>query len=83
MFATRPGLAGELLRQAHGRGIRAPFIAGGEVYGTLDLRKSIRELGSGYVMAARSNHCPDDIGQPVSDFRRHQESFAQERLPRR
>jgi SRSO17 transposase len=56
MFATKPELAGELLRQAHGRGIRVPFIVGDEVYGCLDLRKSIRELGSGYVMAVRSNH---------------------------
>ncbi|HLI50728.1 MAG TPA: transposase [Thermomicrobiaceae bacterium] len=57
MFATKPELAGDLLRQAHSRDIRAPFIAGDEVYGSLDPRKSIRELGSGYVMAVRSNHC--------------------------
>ena len=56
MFATKPELAGRLLRQAHDRGIRAPFVAGDEVYGGLDLRKSIRELGTGYVMAVRSNH---------------------------
>jgi SRSO17 transposase len=56
MFATKPELAGELLRQAHDRGIRAAFVAGDEVYGGLDLRKSIRELGCGYVMAVRSNH---------------------------
>ncbi|HXL93505.1 MAG TPA: IS701 family transposase [Streptosporangiaceae bacterium] len=56
MFATKPQLAGDLLEQAHGRGIRAGFIAGDEVYGSLDLRKSIRERGTGYVLAVRSNH---------------------------
>ena len=35
MFATKPELAGRLLRQAHDRGIRAPFVAGDEVYGAL------------------------------------------------
>jgi SRSO17 transposase len=56
MFATKPDLAGELLKQAHDSGIRAPFAVGDEVYGGLDLRRSIRELGTGYVMAVRSNH---------------------------
>ena len=56
MFATKPELAGQLLQQAHDRGIRAAFTAGDEVYGGLDLRRSIRELGTGYVMAVRSNH---------------------------
>jgi SRSO17 transposase len=56
MFATKPELAGQLLKQAHDRGIRASFTVGDEVYGGLDLRKSIRELGTGYVMAIRANH---------------------------
>ena len=56
MFATKPQLADDLLQHAHDRGIRAGFIAGDEVYGGLDLRKSIRERGTGYVMAVRSNH---------------------------
>jgi SRSO17 transposase len=56
MFATKPELAGQLLKQAHGRGIRAAFTVGDEVYGGLDLRRRIRELGSGYVMAVRSSH---------------------------
>ena len=57
MFATKPQLAGDLLQYAHDRGIRAGFTVGDEVYGGLDLRKSIRERGAGYVMAVRSN-CP-------------------------
>ena len=56
MFATKPELAGELLEQAHNRGISASFVVGDEVYGCFDLRRSIRELGSGYVMAVRSSH---------------------------
>ena len=55
MFATKPQLAGELLQHAHDRGIRAGFVAGDEVYGGLELRKSIRERGTGYVLAVRSN----------------------------
>jgi SRSO17 transposase len=56
MFATKPQLAGHLLQHAHDRGIRAGFVAGDEVYGGLDLRKSIRERGTGYVLAVRSNY---------------------------
>ena len=56
MFATKPQLAGDLLQHAHDRGIRAGFVAGDEVYGGRDLRKSIRERGTGYVLAVRSNY---------------------------
>ena len=48
-------LAGDLLQYAHDRGIRAGFTVGDEVYGGFDLRKSIRERGTGYVLAVRSN----------------------------
>jgi len=56
MFATKPQLAGRLLQQAHERGIHAGFVAGDEVYGGLGLRRSIRERGTGYVLAVRSNY---------------------------
>ena len=56
MFATKPQLAGHLLQHARDRGIRAGFVAGDEVYGGLELRKSIRERGAGYVLAVRSNY---------------------------
>jgi SRSO17 transposase len=56
MFATKPELAGELLQHAHDLGIRAGFVAGDEVYGGLGLRRSIRERGTGYVLAVRSNY---------------------------
>ena len=56
MFKTKPQLAGDLLQHAHDQGIRAGFVAGNEVYGGRDLRKSIRARGTGYVLAIRSNH---------------------------
>jgi len=56
MFATKPQLAGRLLQHAHDQGIRAAFVAGDEVYGGLDLRRGIRERGTGYVLAVRSNY---------------------------
>jgi SRSO17 transposase len=56
MFATKPQLAGDLLQHAHDRGIRAGFVAGDEVYGGLELRKGIRERGTGYALAVRSNY---------------------------
>ena len=56
MFATKPQLAGTLLDHAHAAGIRAAFVAGDEVYGGRELRRSIRQRGMGYVMAVRANH---------------------------
>jgi SRSO17 transposase len=56
MFATKPELAGRLLQHVHDLGIRAGFVAGDEVYGGLGLRRSIRERGTGYVLAVRSNY---------------------------
>jgi SRSO17 transposase len=56
MFQTKPQLAGRLLQHAHDRGIHAGFVAGDEVYGGLELRRSIRERGTGYVLAVRSSH---------------------------
>jgi hypothetical protein len=56
MFATKPELAGQLLQHTRDRGVRAAFVAGDEVYGRPDLRRSIHERDTGYVMAVRSNH---------------------------
>ena len=56
MFATRPQLAGALLDRAQFLGIRAAFVAGDEVYGGRELRRSIRQRGMGYVMAVQANH---------------------------
>ena len=56
MSGTKPQLAGHLLQHAHDRGIRAAFVAGDEVYGGRDLRQGIRERGTGYALAVRSNY---------------------------
>jgi SRSO17 transposase len=56
LFATKPQLAGSLLDRAHALGIRAAFVAGDEVYGGRQLRRSIRQREMGYVMAVRANH---------------------------
>ena len=55
-FETKPQLAGDLLQHAHDQGIRAGFVAGDEVYGGRDLRKSIRARGTGYALAIRSSY---------------------------
>lgn len=54
--ASPAGARPVLLQHAADRGIRAGFTVGDQVYGGLDLRKSIRERGTGYVMAVRSNY---------------------------
>jgi SRSO17 transposase len=56
LFATKPQLAGVLLDRAQSLGIRAAFVAGDEVYGGRELRRSIRQRGMGYVLAVRANH---------------------------
>ena len=56
LFATKPQLAGALLDRAHALGIRAAFVAGDEVYGGRELRRSIRQHEMGYVLAVRANH---------------------------
>jgi SRSO17 transposase len=55
-FATKPQPAGALLYHAQSLGIRAAFVAGDEVYGGRELRRSIRQRGMGYVLAVRANH---------------------------
>jgi SRSO17 transposase len=56
LFATKPQLASTLLEHAQSLGIRAAFVAGDEVYGGRELRRSIRQRGMGYVLAVRANH---------------------------
>ena len=56
MFATKPQLAAALLEHAQSVGIRAAFVAGDEVYGGRELRRSIRQRGMGYVLAVGASH---------------------------
>ena len=57
-FATKPQLAAAMLTHAHAhaRGFGAGFVAGDEVYGGRDLRRTVRDLGMGYVMAVKHDH---------------------------
>jgi SRSO17 transposase len=56
LFATKPQLAAALPEHAQSLGIDAAFVAGDEVYGGRELRRSIRERGMSYVLAVRANH---------------------------
>jgi SRSO17 transposase len=56
LFATKPQLAGALLDRAQSLGIRAASVAGDEVYGGRELRRSIRQRGMSYVLAVRATH---------------------------
>jgi len=56
LFATKPQLAGALPDRARSLRIRAALVAADEPYGGRELRRSIREHGTGYVMAVRASH---------------------------
>jgi SRSO17 transposase len=56
MFDTKPQLADSLLDRVQSLGIRAEFVAGDEVYGGRELRRSVRRRGMGCVLAVRANH---------------------------
>jgi SRSO17 transposase len=67
LFATKPQLADALLDRAYCLGIRAAFVAGDEVYGGRQLRRSIRQRQMGYVLAVRANHTvTTGSGRPVT-----------------
>ena len=59
-FATKPQLAAAMLTHARdrriGTGPGVAFAAGDEVYGGRDLRRTVRGLGMGYVMAVKHDH---------------------------
>jgi SRSO17 transposase len=63
MFASKPQLAAGLLDRAQSLGIRAAFVAGDEVYGGRELRRSIRQrhavtTGSGRTVTAAAGMIP-------------------------
>lgn len=55
-FATKPAIAAAMLTSAWEHGIRAGFVTGDEVYGSRELRGTVRQLGAGYVMAVKHDH---------------------------
>ncbi len=55
-FATKPALATALIRRAVAAGTPAAWVAGDEVYGAdPTLRRTVRELGLGYVLQIAAN----------------------------
>jgi DDE superfamily endonuclease len=55
-FATKPALATAMIRRAVAAGTPAAWVAGDEVYGAdPTLRKTVRELGLGYVLQVAAN----------------------------
>ncbi|WP_409468959.1 IS701 family transposase [Streptomyces sp. HC307] len=56
VFATKPQLAAAMLAQARAQGFPARWVAADEVYGGVDLRRRIRELGFDYAVAVPASH---------------------------
>jgi SRSO17 transposase len=55
-FATKPALATAMIRRAVAAGTPAAWVAGDEVYGAdPTLRRTVRELGLGYVLQVAAN----------------------------
>jgi SRSO17 transposase len=55
-FATKPALAAAMIRRAVRSGTPAAWVAGDEVYGAdPTLRRTVRELGLGYVLQVAAN----------------------------
>nr|WP_263637252.1 transposase [Streptomyces sp. CoH27] len=59
VFATKPQLAGVLLARTRDLGIKARWLAGDEVYGGKELRRTARALGFDYALAVRTDHRVD------------------------
>lgn len=59
VFATKPQLAGVLLARTRDLGIKARWLAGDEVYGGKELRRTARARGFGYALAVRTDHRVD------------------------
>jgi SRSO17 transposase len=70
LFATKPQLAGTLLDHAHDAGIRAAFVAGDEVYGGRELRRSIRQRGNELCDGGPRQPCRQHRLGPNRDRRR-------------
>jgi SRSO17 transposase len=58
-FATKPQLAAAMLQRVRDLGIPARWLAGDEVYGGHELRRTARTLGFDYVLAVRADHRVD------------------------
>jgi SRSO17 transposase len=65
-FATKPALATAMIRRAVEAGTPAAWVAGDEVYGAdPTLRRTVRELGLGYVLQVAANRRVDTHAGPL------------------
>ena len=57
VFATKPALAAGMITRAASGGVPIGWVTGDEVYGACPhLRATVRDLGTGYVLAVASTH---------------------------
>jgi SRSO17 transposase len=65
-FATKPALATELITRTVYAGVPAAWVAGDEVYGAdPTLRRTVRQLGLGYVLQAAANRRVPTAAGPI------------------
>ena len=55
-FATKPGLAIEMIERAVAAGVPFAWVAADSVYGVGDIETTLRRAGKGYVLGVNSNH---------------------------
>jgi SRSO17 transposase len=70
-FATKPDLAIALIRDAVTAGVRADYVTGDEVYGSVAFRTACRTMGLAYVVAVpatRQHTTPDRKKRTCTDL---------------
>jgi len=70
-FATKPHLAIALIRDAVTAGVRADYVTGDEVYGSVAFRTACRSMGLAYVLAVpatRQHATPDRKRRTCTDL---------------
>ena len=55
-FATKPGLAIEMIERAVAAGVPFAWVAADSIYGVGDIETVLRRAGKGYVLGVNSNH---------------------------
>jgi SRSO17 transposase len=55
-FATKPRLAGSMIKNAVAAKMPVAWVAADSVYGVADVEKALRYAGKGYVLGVNSNH---------------------------
>src|ERR1700731_1591558 len=55
-FATKPGLAVNMIERTIAAGVPFAWVAADSVYGVGDIERALRRAGKGYVLGVNSNH---------------------------